>query len=111
MALGLLLFSAAAIGNFLVSQIRHASNNHLQTKAYALAENELEAMRMLRYGDIGSASKTVAAGGVRYAVDTQVVADTPAEGLKSIRVEVSWDDPQGPRNVSVHTIYTEVRRF
>ena len=36
--------------------------------------------------------------------------DTPADGLKQITVNVSWNDPLGAKNVAVHTIYTEVQR-
>lgn len=99
------------MGRFLVAQIRHASNNHLQTQAYALAEDQLEAIRTLRYGDMRPGSKAVQSGWAMYTVDTRIDADTPADGLKSIRVTVSWKDQQGPHDVSLHTIYTEVRRF
>lgn len=110
-ALGLFAVTAGTMGQFLVAQIRHASTNHLYTKAYAIAEEELEALRTLRYDDMTPGSKEVPVGGTTFSVSTTVDEDTPAGGLKQITVDVSWNDPEGPRNVSVYTIYTEVRRY
>jgi prepilin-type N-terminal cleavage/methylation domain-containing protein len=110
-ALSLFAMTAATMGKFLVTQIRFASNNHLQTKAYSLAAEQLEATRALRFNDMLASSKTVAFNGVTYTVATDIDDDTPSNGLKTIEVDVSWSDPTGPKNVSVSTIYTEVRRF
>ncbi len=110
-ALSLFAMTAATMGQFLVVQIRHASNNHLQTKAYSLAAEQLEATRALRFNDMLASTRTVAFNGVQYTVATDVDDDTPSNGLKTIEVDVSWNDPTGPKNVSVSTVYTEVRRF
>ncbi len=110
-ALSLFAMTAATMGQFLVVQIRHAANNHLQTKAYSLAAEQLEATRALRFNDMLASTKTVAFNGVQYTVATDVDDDTPSNGLKTIEVDVSWNDPTGPKNVSVSTVYTEVRRF
>jgi Tfp pilus assembly protein PilV len=110
-ALGLFAVTAATMGRFLVTQIRHASNAHLQTKALAMAAEQLEATRAQRFNDMTSGTTTKTVGGVLYTIRTTVNDDTPANGLKTINVDVSWNDPQGPKNVAVNTIYTEVRRF
>ncbi|MEO8604368.1 MAG: hypothetical protein ABI629_17470 [bacterium] len=110
-ALGLLAFTAATMSSFLVTQIRQSSNNTQQTRAYALAEEELESIRAQRFNDMSAASKTVTDGVMVYTVVTAVTNNTPASGLKTINVNVTWKDPTGPRNVLVSTIYTEVRRF
>jgi Tfp pilus assembly protein PilV len=110
-ALALFAMTAATMGRFLVAQIRQASNSHLQTKALAMAAEQLEATRAQRFNDMASGTTTKTVGGVLYTVQTTVVDDTPGNGLKSIAVNVSWKDPQGPKNVTVNTIYTEVRRF
>ena len=110
-ALALFALTAATMSRFLVAQIRHASNNNLQTRAYALVEEELEAMRAQRFADMAGGSKLVTESAVQYTVATTVADDTPSNGLKTINVNVSWKDPVGPRNVQVSTIYTEVRRF
>jgi len=110
-ALGLFAMSAATIGTFMVSQIRFASTNAIYTKAYALAEEELETTRALAFSDMQDGTRTVTLENMSYKVVKQVDDDTPANGLKQIQVDVSWSDSGGPKNVSVHTIYTEVRRF
>jgi prepilin-type N-terminal cleavage/methylation domain-containing protein len=110
-ALSLFALTAATMSQFLVAQIRHASNNNLQTRAYSLAEEALEDMRAQRFNDMASSSKQVTDGAMNYTVATTVDNDTPSDGLKSINVNVSWKDPGGSRNVLVSTIYTEVRRF
>jgi Tfp pilus assembly protein PilV len=110
-ALGLFAMTAATMGKFMVTQIRMASTNHLQTKALAMAAETLETTRAQRFNDMVSGSKTQTVGGVMFTIQTTVNDDTPTNGLKSIAVNVSWKDPLGPKNVTVNTIYTEVRRF
>jgi len=110
-ALGLFAMTAATMGKFMVTQIRMASTNHLHTKALAMAAEQLETTRALRFNDMVSGSKTKTVGGVTFTVQTTVNDDTPTNGLKSITVNVGWKDPLGQKNVTVNTIYTEVRRF
>lgn len=110
-ALALFAMTAATMGRFLVAQIRQSSNNYLQTKALSLAAEQLESTRAQKYAEMVSGTRTETVGGVTYTIATTVDADSPSNGLKSIEVDVSWSDPQGPKNVTVNTIYTEVRRF
>lgn len=109
-ALGLFAISAATIGKYLVSHIRLGTSNYLYTQAYVLAEQELESTRALRFADMAPGSKLVAIGGRKFTVATQMLNDTPANGLKQITVNVSWNEPLGAKNVAVRTIYTEVQR-
>jgi Tfp pilus assembly protein PilV len=110
-ALGLFAVTAATMGNYLVSQIRMSSYNYLYTEAYALAEQQLENTRALHFNDMVPTSSTSTVGGMQYTVATAILNDTPADGLKSITVNVSWKDQRGPQNVAVQTIYTEVQRY
>lgn len=109
-ALGLFAVSAATIGKYLVTHIRLASSNYLYTQAYALAEDQLESTRAQRFTDIVPSSKLISVDGRNFSVNTQILDDTPANGLKQITVNVSWKDPLGAQNVAVRTIYTEVQR-
>jgi Tfp pilus assembly protein PilV len=110
-ALGLFAITAATIGNFLVSQMRRSSSNYLYSQAYVLAEQQLETLRALpQYTDIVPASTTTSVGGTQFTVGTSVLNDTPADGLKQITVNVSWQDIFGAQNVAVQTIYTQVQR-
>lgn len=110
-ALGLFAVTASTMGNYLVQQIRMSTSNYLHTQAYAMAEEDLEATRAQRYNDMVPGTRTENIGGTTFTVDRQIVADSPADGLKTITVTVSWRDPQGPKNVVVQTIYTEVQRY
>lgn len=110
-ALGLFAVTAATMGNYLVSQLRLSSRNYLYTQAYALAEVQLESTRALHYNDMVPNSSTTNVGGTSFTVQTQIQNDTPADGLKQITVNVGWKDMQGPQNVAVQTIYTEVQRY
>ena len=110
-ALGLFAVTAATMGNFLVAQIRMSSSNYLYSQAYVLAEQQLETLRALpQYTDIVPASTTTSVGGTQFTVATGVLNDTPADGLKQITVNVSWQDNLGSRNVAVQTVYTQVQR-
>jgi prepilin-type N-terminal cleavage/methylation domain-containing protein len=109
-ALGLLAIGAGTMGNYLVQQIRFASTNYLYTQAYAMAEDQLESVRALRYNDMVAGSKTKTVGSTTYTIATGVQTNMPASGLKLVTVNVSWKDQLGTKNVSVQTIYTEVQR-
>jgi len=110
-ALGLFAMAAATTATFLVAQVRYASDNNLQTKAYSLAEEELEYLRSERFNDMAGGSKLVTVGAVKYNIVDTVTDDTPANGLKTIKINVGWNDQAGARNVQVQTVYTEVRAF
>ncbi len=110
-ALALFAVTAATMGNFLVSQIRRSASNYLYSQAYSLAEQQLEALRSLpQYTDITPGSTSTSIGNTQFTVATNVLNDTPADGLKQITVSVSWNDNFGPQNVALQTIYTQVQR-
>ena len=109
-ALGLMVLVTTTIGQFLVRQARAGSTNGAYTRAYALAAEELEDLRALDYADIVSRSSSMQEGSLSYTVATSVLPDTPKPTMKQIAVTVGWNDPDGPKNVTVHTIFTAVRR-
>jgi type II secretory pathway pseudopilin PulG len=110
-ALGLLVTTAAMMGDFLVGQTRQASSNYLDTVAYGLAADTLESARAVSYENIVEGTTTAAVGGVTFTTTTQVQNDTPVEGVKTITAQVSWNEPSGPRSISVPTIYTRISPF
>src|SRR5262249_37757703 len=109
-ALSLFAIAAGTMGNFLVQQIRTANTNHNYTTAYSYAEQELEDVRALDYDDIAARTSSHSAGNITYAVNTQVVANSPAPNMKNITVTVNWTEPGGARSVALQTIYTAIRR-
>lgn len=96
------------MGNFMGDQIRHASASHLSSQAYSLAADELERIRAQPWTDVTDNLRTESFGGIQFAIRTSVVADSPAENMKSITVAVEWHEPGGNRHVEIHTVYTQI---
>lgn len=109
-ALGLFAVGAATMGDFLVHQIRTAQSNYNHTIAYSIAAEELEAMRARRFMQMAESSSQQTVGNMNYTLATTVADGVPAASMKRITVTVSWSEPGGPRNVSLRTIYTAIRR-
>jgi type II secretory pathway pseudopilin PulG len=109
-ALALFAMSTATVGDFLVSQVRAAGSNDRHTAAYGLGIQELEDLRSLPYEQITSRSEQVQKGGMVYALTTRVEDDVPGPQMKSITVDVIWDEPGGTRHVVLETIDSAVTR-
>ena len=109
-ALGLFALGVATMGDFLTRQIRAGSSNYNYTTAYTLAEEQLETLRAQRFSDMGSDETSVRKGDMTFDVATSVDDGNPEPNLKTINVNVSWNEPGGQRNVSLQTIYTAIRR-
>ena len=107
-ALSLFGIGAAAVGNFLVQQVRTSSTNELYSIACSLAAQQMENVRTLDYASMASETSTSQVGGVTFTVTTNVSSDVPAPNLKSITVDVSWQEPQGSKDVRLSTIYTKI---
>jgi hypothetical protein len=109
-AVGLFALTAATMGDFLRQQIRTGGANANYSTAYALAAEEFEDIRALPYDEIVARSSSLSEGAITFAVETTVADDTPTENMKQITVNVNWREPGGPQNVTVHSIYTAIRR-
>jgi type II secretory pathway pseudopilin PulG len=109
-ALVILGMSAASTGGFLQHQMRQSASNQLASEAYAIAAEHLEDFRAQSYASMAGSSSLSNVGGVDYTVATTVAPDMPAANMKLITVSVSWNEPAGPKNVSMSTVYTSVRR-
>jgi Tfp pilus assembly protein PilV len=109
-SLGLFAISAATMGDFLVQQVRANTGNYNHTTAYSLAAEEFEDIRNLDYDSIASRTTTRDDGAIRFTIGTTVLPDTPEENMKQITVDVGWNEPGGSRHVTLHSIYTSIRR-
>jgi hypothetical protein len=109
-ALALFAMSTATVGDFLVGQIRATSSNETHTTAYELGIQELEDLRSLLYEEIASRTGQIQKGGMLYAVTTNVEDDVPGPEMKSITIDVAWDEPGGTRHVVLETIDSAVTR-
>jgi hypothetical protein len=109
-ALALLAISTAVIGQFLIQNLRFLASNQSHTVAYAFAEGELEDLRSLDYGDIESRTSAKQADSRNYAITTTVATDDPGPNMKTIAVDVAWNEPGGGQHVTVYSVYTAVKR-
>jgi hypothetical protein len=109
-ALGLFSLVAATASGFLVHQARTAGMNKRQTLAYVAAAEELERVRALKYQYMVGASAQQVVENLTFTVGTNVDADTPGPGMKTVTVDVTWPELGGTENVLVYAIYTRVRR-
>ncbi|MBI4515896.1 MAG: type II secretion system protein [Deltaproteobacteria bacterium] len=109
-ALGLFAIAASAVGNLLVTQMRLENANLTRTTAIGYAEQELEDLRAMDYGDIASRTTTKTTGGTIYTVATTVQNDTPADNMKSINTVINWNDPSGSQTYALNAIYTAIKR-
>jgi len=109
-ALSLFAISAATMGDFLTHQIRAAGSNTNYTVAHEIGVEELESLRSLLYEQMESGTREVQKGGMLYEITTSVEDDVPEPNMKSISVDIGWNEPDGHRHVVVETIYTAVTR-
>lgn len=109
-AVGLFALTAATMGDFLRQQIRVGGVNNNYSTAYSLAAEEFEDIRALPYDEILSRTSSLSQGNITFAVSTAVTDNNPSPNMKRITVNVNWNELTGPQNVTVHSIYTAVRR-
>jgi Tfp pilus assembly protein PilV len=107
-AISLFAIVATGVGVLIVGTLRHTVANQHGTTAVMLAQEMLEDLRGLPYDDIVSDSRAVTVGVTTYTVDAAVDTDMPADGMKQIRVTVTWTGPEGTKSYGVDSILTSV---
>lgn len=109
-ALSLFALSAATMGDFLTHQIRAAGTNRNYMVAHEMGVEELENIRALLFEEIASETRQIEKDGMVYEIETSVDDNVPAPNMKSISVDIGWNEPDGERHVVLETIYTAVTR-
>jgi prepilin-type N-terminal cleavage/methylation domain-containing protein len=107
-AISLFAIVAAGTATMAGSLMRQTASNRQSTAAAMLAQEELERVRGLAYNDIQDGSQSREMADKSYEVATTVQTDSPAAGMKRIRVIVSWDSPLGERSYELETIFTSI---
>jgi Tfp pilus assembly protein PilV len=107
-AVSLFALVGSAVGVLATSSMLHTIRNRHSTAATMLAQERLELLRGIPYADIVSGATSAVVGGQSYVVNTAVLTDNPAAGMKRITVTVNWTGPEGSRSHAVETIYTSV---
>jgi prepilin-type N-terminal cleavage/methylation domain-containing protein len=100
---------ASAASGLAVASIRHTTQNRHASIAAMLAQRELEDLRGLDFDEVASRASTVVEGGLAYAVASDVEADTPGPGMKTITVRVGWSGPEGALGYDIGTVFTSIR--
>lgn len=106
---GLIMTSASSV--FIVAMTGRAMSGDLG-HAMRLAQEEMETLRNLRFGDVrcGFAAyncgpKSLTRGGKSLTVTTTIIADTPVPGARQMRIAVQWATPRGTRQYVVENIF------
>ncbi len=107
-ALSLLALGASAVGNFMTSQIRHASGSHLTEQAYTLATEEIERIRALPFSEMMGVTRTESDGDISFEVASNVQSGVPAPNMNSVSVNVTWNAPGGRKSAELRTVYAQV---
>lgn len=107
-AISLFALVASGTATMAGTLMRQTAANRQSTAASMLAQEELERVRGLAYNDIQDGSQSREMADKTYQVATTVQTDSPAAGMKRIRVIVSWDSPLGERTYELETIFTSI---
>ena len=103
LTIGLLGIASLTTG---VIRGNHFSKNI--TSATAAAQTQLEAIKSRGYAEATEGNfpdDTVSMGGMSFARDTTITADSPAANMKTVSVTVTWTDSNNTaRSVTLNTI-------
>ncbi|MGE0823618.1 MAG: prepilin-type N-terminal cleavage/methylation domain-containing protein [Candidatus Binatia bacterium] len=104
-----------ATNSLVLHSMAAISDNSLASEAIAVAQSRIERMRTMPYNAIDSTacvpnSVTSSKGHTTFTVVCQVYADTPAVGLKKIRVTINWTYKGVSKSYATETIYTRITR-
>lgn len=108
-AITLFALVASGVAAMAGNSMRATANDRAATAAQMIAQEEIEAVRALEYADIVPAARSVTRVGKTFEVDRFVSDDDPAEGMKTITVQVQWAGPLGAKSYELQTIFTAVR--
>jgi prepilin-type N-terminal cleavage/methylation domain-containing protein len=101
------LVGAATAQSFQVTtSLLSANQRHLD--AAVLAQEEIENLRTIPYGQIKNAVRQSDDG--KFVVTTEVLENTPDPGLKQITVTAAWNWKGEPRSYALHSVYSKLTR-
>lgn len=107
-AIALFGLVASAVGTLVSHSLLSTIRNRHSTAAALLAQQTLEGLRGLEYDEIVGGATTEVVAGQSYGVNTAVVANSPASGMKAITVTVTWNGPEGTQSYAIQTIFTNI---
>ncbi|MGE0823612.1 MAG: prepilin-type N-terminal cleavage/methylation domain-containing protein [Candidatus Binatia bacterium] len=106
----LVIFAVIALGisSLMLANTRLISENAQSSEAIAVAQELLENLREVPVDALmsGSSSRTSTKGTI-YNIAWIVTPETPAAGMTSVVVTVSWDHKGNPRSYEAESIFTK----
>lgn len=108
----LLVFAIAASSLAMLingSYVRSAANK-TRAHAVAIAEEEIELVRSMRYAEMVGRVGFAVREGKSYAVMTSLVRDQPGPNMTEVSVTVDWQERGSPYEYVAETVFTEVQR-
>lgn len=105
-----------AIASLAVSQMMYystqaVSENNAASQAIAVAQSALEEIRTLDYADMATddTGETVTTPDGRiFTVKWTVSEDSPGAGMKTVVVNVTWNEKGGERTHELETIFSKI---
>jgi Tfp pilus assembly protein PilV len=101
-ALSIFTIGILAVATLVLSSIGENATARRVTEATALAEDRLEQLTAMSYGDINDGNDTVGA----YQVEWDVTEDDIVPQTKSITVTVTWQYLGKQRNVTIRHLFS-----
>jgi len=108
-AVTLLAIGLLGMAGLTVGVMKGNSVSSQLTAATALAQDKMEDIKRMKYGDVTPANLlpedyNSISGYANYKRDTDIDVDTPSVGMKTVTVTVSWDSDAS--SIAVETILT-----
>jgi prepilin-type N-terminal cleavage/methylation domain-containing protein len=108
--LGLVVLGLAATATAVTMQssANFVGENAMHVESMALAQEAMEGLRAMPFEDLVSGNRTSDDG--RYGVAWVVEADTPEQGMKTVRLSTNWTWKGEPRAYVLTTVYSKISR-
>ena len=100
-----LLFSMALIPSFKVSN-RRASH---EFRASVLAQSAIEEARAANFSTLANSSRTLTVNDLKF-TENVVVTPSPSGLTKTVRVTISWEDKDRPRELFRESVICQIPR-
>jgi type IV pilus assembly protein PilV len=92
-ALVILAVSLLALAGLMTTSTRNTASGGRLTEAATFAQDKLEELRAIKWGDVASNSDSVTGStGITYTRSWEI-GGTDTDPLKEILVTINWDDP------------------
>jgi prepilin-type N-terminal cleavage/methylation domain-containing protein len=109
-AMAVFSISAAAVSSLMMHSTAFMSQSNYRSQAITCAQAALEDIRTQAYEDIVATSDATPCtkGSMEFSVQWDVTENTPANGMKTIVVTVTWLERGTAKDYVLQTIYSKI---